>query len=57
VPIIHGRNLDAALKARGVSSQLIVVPGRNHAFPGLPAEDREKLTQQVIQFLDQHSRP
>ncbi len=56
VPVDESRKFDAALKAKGVSSQLIVVPGYAHTFPQAPPELRANLTQQIGTWLDAHSR-
>jgi acetyl esterase/lipase len=55
VPISHSQTLDAALKRAGVPSELVVVPGRNHAFPGLPAADRARILEQTFRFIDERT--
>lgn len=43
---------DKALKAAGVSSTLVLVPGADHGFAGVTAEQRVKIQQQVYEFLE-----
>jgi acetyl esterase/lipase len=56
VPLEQSRMLDKALKAKGVDSELIVVPGANHIFPNMSAEASRNLLDRVGRFLDQHSK-
>lgn len=55
VPIDQSRALDAALKSAGVPSDLVVVPGASHVFPGLSAQAQRDILDRVWKFLDQHS--
>jgi len=55
VPIDQSRALDAALKSAGVASDLVVVSGANHVFPGLSAQAQRDILDRVWKFLDLHS--
>ena len=55
VPIDQSRRLDAALKAAGVPSALMVIPGANHVLPGLAAPKQREILDRVWRFLDQQS--
>ena len=56
VPVQASRDFDAALKAKGVSSELIVVPGTTHTFPQITPEARRQLIDRFERFLDDHTR-
>ena len=49
VPVQQARALDRALKARGVSSTLVIVPAAGHGWGGVA---REKSMRQTLAFLD-----
>jgi acetyl esterase/lipase len=55
VPVEQSRTLNAALKAAGVSSDLVIVAGANHAFPGLGAQRQKEIMDQAWKFIDAHS--
>lgn len=55
VPISQSRALDAALKAKGVASELVVIPGAVHVFPNLAPEVRRDILDRTWRFLDAHS--
>jgi acetyl esterase/lipase len=52
VPVQQSQELDDALKAKGVTSQLVLLPGLNHVFIGLKAEQAPGLLDTVFKFLD-----
>ena len=54
VPITHSQMFDAALKSKGTSSELIVVPGQAHTFPTIDPAARRALLDRVYAFLDSH---
>jgi acetyl esterase/lipase len=56
VPIDQSRRLDAALRAAGVASELLVIPGANHVLPGLAASKQREILDRVWRFVDQRSR-
>lgn len=53
VPPGQSAAFDAALKAAGVSSTLVVVPGADHGFAGITAEQRQRIHTQVYDFFAQ----
>jgi acetyl esterase/lipase len=57
VPISQSKLLDAALKAKGVPVEFIVVPGATHVFPttNVDAVKRKELMDSVYAFLDKNS--
>jgi acetyl esterase/lipase len=57
VSIDQSKLLDAALKAKGVPDEFIVVPGATHVFPttNVSAARRNELMDRVYAFLDKNS--
>lgn len=56
VPISQSRLLDAALKKAGVRSELVVVPGAKHIFPGLTPQARQEIIDRTARFIDEQTR-
>ena len=59
VPVSQSVTLDAALRAAGVPSRLVVVANAGHGFRpvgGDPAPSRAELTAMLAEFLDRHVR-
>ena len=55
VPIGESQKFDAALKAKGVSSTFIVIPGASHTFPQVKDDAIRPYTQQIYAWLDSHT--
>jgi acetyl esterase/lipase len=54
VPLQQSKDFYAALKAKGVEAQLIVVPGADHIWVGATPEQKKQILQQTFDFLDAH---
>lgn len=52
VPWQQSQELHDALKAKGVSTELMLLPGLNHVFGGASAEQGQMLLDAVFKFLD-----
>jgi acetyl esterase/lipase len=56
VPVSQSRTFDQALKAKGVASELIVIPGVDHSFIGASAEETRKASllalTKTFEFID-----
>jgi acetyl esterase/lipase len=55
VPWQQSQELYDALRAQGVSAQLILVPGADHMFTKLPPEQMQAQLAPVFAFIDTHS--
>jgi dipeptidyl aminopeptidase/acylaminoacyl peptidase len=51
VPLDQSRRMDAALRAAGVETELIILPGAGH---GGPAFSTPEATAKVASFFDRH---
>jgi acetyl esterase/lipase len=56
VPWQQSQALYDALRAKGVKAQLILVPGADHMFMGLPPEQMKAQLQPVFRFIDENAR-
>jgi acetyl esterase/lipase len=54
VPLEQSVRLDAALRAAGVESELIVVKGAGHGFPPECEPSPEQLLERCVEFFDRH---
>jgi acetyl esterase/lipase len=54
VPYQQSKELYDALQARGVKSELVLVPSANHIFEGASKEKTQELLDQVFQFIDKN---
>jgi len=52
VPYQQSKELHDALQAKGVNSELVLVPGANHIFEGVSKEKTQELLDRVFQFID-----
>ena len=52
VPLQQSKDFYAALKAKGVDAQLIVVPGADHIWVGATPEQKKQILQTTFDFLD-----
>jgi acetyl esterase/lipase len=52
VPYQQSMELYDALQAKGVKSELVLVPDANHMFEGVSKEKRQELVDKVFQFID-----
>jgi acetyl esterase/lipase len=52
VPYQQSKELYDALQAKGVNSELVLVPGANHIFEGVSKEKTQELLDRVFQFID-----
>lgn len=52
VPWQQSQELNDALKAKGISSQLVLLPELNHVFAGASPEQAQMLLDTVFKFLD-----
>ena len=48
----RARDFYAALKAKGVDAQLVVVPGADHIWVGATREQKKQILQTTFEFLD-----
>jgi acetyl esterase/lipase len=55
VPWQQSRQLYDALRARGVDTQLLLVPGADHEFAGLSDQQRREQVDRVIEWLGSHT--
>lgn len=51
VPDVHSRSMHQALKDKGVTSDLIIIPGAGHGFGGA---DRDRVVQAMVAWFDTH---
>ncbi len=60
VPVAQSRAFDAALRAKGVASELVVIPAVDHSFIGSSPEATRKASLQALSktfaFIDAVSR-
>ena len=56
VPVSQSREFDRALKAKGVASQLVIIPAVDHSFVGVSAEETRKASvlalTKTFEFID-----
>jgi acetyl esterase/lipase len=55
VPAAQSDRLHRALQAVGAASSLELVPGRDHMFPGIPADELDALVDRTTAFLLDHA--
>jgi acetyl esterase/lipase len=55
VPYQQSKELYDALQARGVKSELVLVPDANHIFEGVSKEKTQELVDKVFQFIDKNT--